>query len=207
MDIIIPNEKELYKDYIDRILSSRENNKDKDNYQERHHILPKSSGGSNDITNLVYLYPEEHYHAHKLLALENPKNYALVAAWHKMQNPIVTNQQRNYIVSAEDYGVARRMFGELHSQRMKGENNPNYGLHISEEQKIAISEAWKKHTHPICKKIKNLETEKVFETCVLAAKWCGLSDSSVIIKQAKGKRKSAGKHPETGEKLHWEYVE
>ena len=30
--------------------------------------------GSNDEDNLVYLYAQEHYYAHKLLAIENPKN-------------------------------------------------------------------------------------------------------------------------------------
>ena len=28
--------------------------------------------GSNDEDNLVYLYAQEHYYAHKLLAIENP---------------------------------------------------------------------------------------------------------------------------------------
>ena len=33
--------------------------------------------GSNDEDNLVYLYAQEHYYAHKLLAIENPKNNGL----------------------------------------------------------------------------------------------------------------------------------
>lgn len=37
-------------------------------------------------------------------------------------------------------------------------------------------------------------------------KWCGLKGSSDIGNQIKGKTKSAGKHPDTKEKLHWEWV-
>ena len=71
VEIIEPLSGELYKDYIKRILSSRENIKNKDFYQERHHIIPKCLGGSNEENNLIWLYAQEHYFAHKLLALEN----------------------------------------------------------------------------------------------------------------------------------------
>ena len=36
-------------------------------YTERHHVIPKSLGGSNDETNLVNLTYREHYIAHLLL--------------------------------------------------------------------------------------------------------------------------------------------
>lgn len=36
---------------------------------ERHHIIPKSLGGTNEDTNLVYLTPREHFVCHLLLAI------------------------------------------------------------------------------------------------------------------------------------------
>ena len=39
-----------------------------DCYCERHHIIPKSEGGSNETSNLVYLTAREHYICHLLLA-------------------------------------------------------------------------------------------------------------------------------------------
>ena len=36
-------------------------------YYEKHHIIPKSIGGTNDISNLVYLTAREHFIAHWLL--------------------------------------------------------------------------------------------------------------------------------------------
>ena len=44
MNIFIPLNNETYKEYINRIQLNRENIKDKDNYQERHHIIPKCMG-------------------------------------------------------------------------------------------------------------------------------------------------------------------
>tara|TARA_R110002126_G_scaffold1729_10_gene10388 strand:+ start:77 stop:754 length:678 start_codon:yes stop_codon:yes gene_type:complete len=40
---------------------------DDSGYYERHHVLPKSLGGSNDPSNLVYLSGKAHYLAHYLL--------------------------------------------------------------------------------------------------------------------------------------------
>ena len=34
-------------------------------------------GGTNDSSNLIYLYAQEHYYAHKLLAYENPHEKGL----------------------------------------------------------------------------------------------------------------------------------
>lgn len=45
---------------------------DKGIYVEKHHIIPRSEGGSNESSNLVELYPREHFIAHWLLYRENP---------------------------------------------------------------------------------------------------------------------------------------
>lgn len=58
------------------------------------------------------------------------------------------------------------------------------------------------------KLVRCLETNMLFSNTQEAAKWCGLKSSSPIRDYCRGcsNYKSAGKHPETGEKLHWEYV-
>lgn len=40
-------------------------------YIERHHIVPRSEGGTNDKSNIVELYPREHFVAHWLLYRES----------------------------------------------------------------------------------------------------------------------------------------
>ena len=54
-----------------------------------------------------------------------------------------------------------------------------------------------------------VETGEIFPNATQAAKWCGLKTQVSILDylhQHNGRR-SAGKHPITGEKLHWKYIE
>lgn len=48
-------------------LISRAQLRNYEGHIERHHIIPKCAGGSNEVTNLANLTPEEHYTAHLLL--------------------------------------------------------------------------------------------------------------------------------------------
>lgn len=49
-------------------------------YTEKHHIIPRCMGGSNDPSNLVCLTPEAHYVAHQLLVKLYPDNHKLIYA-------------------------------------------------------------------------------------------------------------------------------
>ena len=91
--------------------------------------------GSNDEDNLVYLYAQEHYYAHKLLAQENPENKELLYAWWMMGN------KNKISVTAEEYAELKNKFINLATIQNKGENNPFYGKHHSEETKKKMSEA------------------------------------------------------------------
>ena len=57
-------------------------------------------------------------------------------------------------------------------------------------------------------KVKCINTGDVFASVGDANLWCGLKkDSGLIGMVCKGKRNTTGKHPTTGEKLYWEYVD
>ena len=56
-------------------------------------------------------------------------------------------------------------------------------------------------------KVLCLNTGKIFLSIKDAANWCNLKSSSNISEVAKGKRKTAGKHPVTKEPLYWKYVD
>lgn len=78
------------------------------------------------------------------------------------------------------------------------EYNSSYG---TRNERIRVN------ANPIKKKVKCLNTGEIFESIKSANKWAGLgSYSSDISKQIQGQRNSAGKHPMTGEKLRWGYV-
>lgn len=53
--------------------------------------------------------------------------------------------------------------------------------------------------------VRCIELDMCFETTLQAYKVLGI-DYSSISKACRGLRQSAGKHPITGDKLHWEYV-
>ena len=60
----------------------------------------------------------------------------------------------------------------------------------------------------ICKPIICNETKQIFRSIHDASKWCGLKSTKSIIDYFINSehRKSAGKHPITGEKLTWSYL-
>jgi group I intron endonuclease len=80
---------------------------------------------------------------------------------------------------------------------------------MSEEEKKQrsekISEAQKGDKNPRATKVICLETQQVFTTIKEAQEWFGISSSGNITLCCRGKRKSCGKHPVTGERLHWMY--
>lgn len=51
-----------------------------------------------------------------------------------------------------------------------------------------------------------IELDKVFKTSIAAWEETGV-DYSSILKVCKGERQSAGKHPQTGAKLHWKFID
>ena len=81
----------------------------------------------------------------------------------------------------------------LTREKLQGENHPMYGR-TGEKNGMA-------------RKVRCLETNQIFNTLKEAGEWCGLKGLTSIINQLKGRARSAGKHPITGEKLHWEYVD
>ena len=111
------------------------------------------------------------------------------------------------------------MKGKTHSeeykerlrQEMTGENNPFYGKTHTEESRQKISQTLKEKgrykgaNNPSAKAVLCLETGEVFLTMKEACEWCGLKCTTTIIKSCKDANKTAGKHPITGEKLHWQY--
>lgn len=90
----------------------------REDYVEKHHILPRCLGGTDDITNIVELSPEEHYLAHLLLCKIYPGNKKLLyAAMNMTSGSMINNGKR----SNKAYGWLRRHYAES----MSGDNNPN----------------------------------------------------------------------------------
>ena len=230
IEIVEPNKNESYQEYINRILL-RGNEKDKSNYQEKHHIIPKCKEGTNDKDNLIWLYPQEHYYAHKLLAEENPSDKGLQYAWWNMCHCAL--EKRGYKISAEDYAFSRekisKNMSEFMKKKMNSKDNHFIGTHHSEETKRKISESNKgkypsKETrekmsknrpdvsgskNPRARKVRCVETGEEFDTAKEAGdkyKMCPSNPGCGIRDCCRGRRKSCGVDNKTGQPLHWEWV-
>lgn len=103
------------------LLIDRAKNRNINGYVEKHHIIPKCMGGTNEKYNIVELTPEEHYVAHQLLVKIYPDNKLLIFAAHQM-----TISSKNMPRNNKRYGWLKRLYVEVCKTRT-GENNPSYG--------------------------------------------------------------------------------
>lgn len=151
-------------------------------YYERHHIIPKSLGGSNNKDNLVLLTAKEHYICHLLLpkmCIVTKHKGKMVYAF--MQLSEVANSYRYphaftgrlYSFLKEKYiktisGEYSYMYGVPKTEEIKqkisqtrkqqgtgkGEKNPMYGKNHSEESKQKMSTEKRKNIRPLADSIK-----------------------------------------------------
>lgn len=128
-----------YNEFINNILKTRGRFACGDEYHERHHIVPRCTGGTDDENNLIDLFAKEHFEAHRLLALENPDNAKLIYAWWCMSTQTNQYTKERYQVTAEEYEEIKKKYSVVRSESMCGENHPLYGTHLSEETKQKIS--------------------------------------------------------------------
>ena len=140
-----------YKEFIQNILDTRGRfGVPEGVYKEKHHIIPKCLGGTNDGDNLIDLYAREHFIAHKLLVEENPDNKSLIFALNAMSN-LTVNSNKRYTPSPEEYEYARKKYSDKLKEVMKGEGNPNYGnhWHHTENSKRILSERFSGDKNPM----------------------------------------------------------
>lgn len=119
-----------YTQFINNILNKRGRYISDDVYKEKHHIIPKCMGGSDDVDNIIELSGQEHFIAHKLLADNNPSNKKLIYAYWRMAN-------QNKFCTPEEYERAKTMF--VH--KISGENHPLYNEHPTLQTRRKLSEA------------------------------------------------------------------
>lgn len=83
-------------------------------YKEKHHIVPKCLGGSDDKKNIVKLTPREHFIAHQLLVKIHPNVTGLWYGVFMMSKKGAIQNHRS-----RDYEWLRRGYSKSQSKRMK----------------------------------------------------------------------------------------
>jgi len=120
-------------------IIERSKNRPRPEKYEKHHIIPKSFGGSDSEDNYAYLTLREHFLVHRILVKISKGQYK-----HKMAyalNRMTTSKRYDDIITSRMYETVRKEHSEANSDK----NNPNYkdGLFVgaSKDPKIAAAAA------------------------------------------------------------------
>ena len=107
-----------YRKHYESLMFKARNRSQPKGYVEKHHVLPKCLGGSDDFSNLVCLTPEEHYVAHALLVKMHPGVYAISYSALLMTRGTTQTARSNKV-----YGWLRKTFSkdsaDFQKQRFK----------------------------------------------------------------------------------------
>lgn len=133
----IMNYLKLYNNILQSALNV-DRKKNKDNYYEKHHIIPKCLGGTDDKNNLVLLTAKEHFVCHHLLTKIHSENHSLKFAFWSMCNQLTGDVTRTYKITSSVYEKAKIEFSKVNSIRHKGKKMP-------ESHSIALSIRWKEN--------------------------------------------------------------
>ena len=103
-----------YKLIYEQLVTRGQERPELGGYKERHHIIPRCMGGSDDDENMVALTAEEHFLAHLLLVKIHPKHGGLIrAVWCMSQGG--NSQQKNRL-NNKKYGWIRRAYHNIDSR-------------------------------------------------------------------------------------------
>jgi hypothetical protein len=123
-----------YQIHYDRLII-RAQNRLLDGYSEKHHIIPRCIGGTNEKSNLVKLTAAEHYVAHQLLIKLYPTNRKLIHAANIMSGKLIGCRNN------KSYSWIKKKHAEAVSQMFKGKPK-------SDDHKLKLSQARKSHSGP-----------------------------------------------------------
>lgn len=147
------------KHYNSLISKGKNRNLSQGIYTENHHIVPKSEGGSDELTNIVRLTAREHFLAHWLLYRMDPDNTKRAHSFWRMCRGRGKVLPANWItVSSRVYEEARLAHSKAISKQLKGrKKTPEHiakvvaattGKKRTVEAKAKMSEAAKKRDIP-----------------------------------------------------------
>lgn len=126
-------------------------------YTERHHIIPRCMGGTDDADNLVDLTAREHYIVHQLLVKIYPNNRKLIFAAHRMtsgrQGDRVNNTLYAWLRTLHAKEMSNLYTGKTYEERygveraakIKAQRSVSLkGKPKSDAHKRALVESWAK---------------------------------------------------------------
>jgi hypothetical protein len=140
------NQSKYTKWYFELISSRRD--LIRDCFVEKHHIIPKCLGGTNDKTNLIKLTPREHYICHRLLLemVDDPNHKRKMAYSLVRMATLNTKDKTQKRINSKQYETIKLLCRE----HFVGKNNPFYGKgHFGKENPMSLPKNYEKFLHAI----------------------------------------------------------
>jgi hypothetical protein len=132
-------------------------------YYERHHVIPRCLGGTNDKENLVDLTAREHFIVHKLLCKIYPNEDKLFFAYRMMA--VMKNSKdnkREYYISSREFEEIRLLANEKIGNAARGRKLPTRSREIIEKQKTTKKLNGYQHSEETKRKISKRLSGRIF---------------------------------------------
>lgn len=138
-----------YKSWYDNLINKNKT-RPLEGYKESHHIIPRSCGGTNDKSNLIYLSAREHYIAHLLLTkcVEKKYYFKMLKAYYAMRMQKNKTLKRDYKINNRLYEVKRKEYSDYLKT-----NNPSFRQEVKD--KIRLKNIGRKSSAETIAKLKN----------------------------------------------------
>lgn len=141
-----------YTKWYNSIISNAQARTSIAGYTEKHHIIPKSLGGTNNKNNLVTLTAKEHFICHRILT-KMVSGYQQLTMLKALSGMTTINKfHQRHLISARRFAQIREQAGKAHSLMMTGKfvgtKNPMYGKKASEETKAKLRASAKLRPKP-----------------------------------------------------------
>jgi len=150
-----------YNIYFDII--SRARHRKISGYSEKHHIIPKSLGGTDTKDNLVVLTPREHLVCHLLLTkiVCDEHKGKMIYALQCMTMKSRTTKNRYTKINSRIYASVKKEISRLASERMANRTyEEQMGLESATRKRESISRANTKEKNPFWGKKHSAETRR-----------------------------------------------
>ena len=124
-------------------ITDRAKNRNLDSYTEKHHIQPRSLGGTDEPGNLVALTAREHFICHWLLVkmTTGQDHHKMLNALRMMRAKKAGQERYNTTITARVYESIKQEYAELQGKLLGGKGNGMFGKHHTPDAKEKIRQA------------------------------------------------------------------